>query len=619
MDALKSLFPNDPDPLLNAAWQEAEGDLDVAVEALLRAKEEQLADEIVIVDDQQDDAHQQDMDAMDRRMRHLLALFPDADESHLKDACQDMLDQHNDDVALAAIAERMLASPYPKRTSSSSCSVRVQADTYTKASKQRAELLANNVRYRANAFQSLLVVFPLIPKPYIRSLLLANQFLYTPTYLSLKATEEDDSQTAYQPLSVGRQGVHALVDVGGVKYLMQQAKDDPAHGNDGPLDPEFLNEVEALKLYLEKDQRLKDEALARSLNRDAYQEMDALLECGCCYDSFPFEDMVQCMEGHLFCRECARRAAEDRLGLRKTDFQCMSGEGCTAGFRLKEIQLFLDPAAYQLYHSIIQEQEVQAAVGELTSSYFVSCPFCSFGALMDDAPEDNKLFHCLKCQKTSCRLCQRESHVPMSCEEMDKDKVVALQHKVEEAMTEALLRECPSCKKRFFKEEGCNKMTCTCGTSICYICRAILRDGYKHFERKGATCKLFDDTVARNANEVLEAAKKAGEALRKETDVDAPSSWVEDIQKHERALAKDLEQAQKRRTEDEARRLAEAERLRQQQEQAVLQARIQQQRVQQLRRQQQLAAAAQAAAQATVQAAQAVQVQPARPAKRRKR
>ena len=47
---------------------------------------------------------------------------------------------------------------------------------------------------------------------------------------------------------------------------------------------------------------------------------------------------------------------------------------------------------------------------------------------------------------------------------------------VEEAMTEARIRQCPKCKTRFFKTEGCNKMTCSCGTIMCYICRKVRSD-----------------------------------------------------------------------------------------------------------------------------------------------
>jgi hypothetical protein len=36
----------------------------------------------------------------------------------------------------------------------------------------------------------------------------------------------------------------------------------------------------------------------------------ALLECGCCCGDMPFEDMVQCAEGHLFCSACLKRYVE---------------------------------------------------------------------------------------------------------------------------------------------------------------------------------------------------------------------------------------------------------------------------------------------------------------------
>ena len=43
-------------------------------------------------------------------------------------------------------------------------------------------------------------------------------------------------------------------------------------------------------------------------------------------------------------------------------------------------------------------------------------------------------------------------------------------------MHEFYFRECPNCKTKFFKEEGCNKMSCPkCKTSICYLCKQVVK------------------------------------------------------------------------------------------------------------------------------------------------
>lgn len=47
-------------------------------------------------------------------------------------------------------------------------------------------------------------------------------------------------------------------------------------------------------------------------------------------------------------------------------------------------------------------------------------------------------------------------------------------------------RSCWQCKRNFIKEAGCNKMTCTCGARMCYICRQPVTD-YSHFNGQGGT------------------------------------------------------------------------------------------------------------------------------------
>ena len=110
------------------------------------------------------------------------------------------------------------------------------------------------------------------------------------------------------------------------------------------------------------------------------------------------------------------------------------------------------------------------------------CPQCGFQALV---PDQQRNFYCpiLTCQFKSCRQCGEPTHDPTPCDQVEKKNDTAARLKVEEAMSEARIRTCPKCSRKFYKQEGCNKMTCSCGTLICYICRKVIT-GYTHFCQK---------------------------------------------------------------------------------------------------------------------------------------
>ena len=149
------------------------------------------------------------------------------------------------------------------------------------------------------------------------------------------------------------------------------------------------------------------------------------------------------------------------------------------------------------------------------------CPHCDFQ--MEIPNPDEKLFKCQnpECLKESCLLCKEPNHIPLRCEEVEKAGVTDYRKKVEEAMTASLVRTCPKCKAKFFKTEGCNKMTCSCGAHVCYVCREIIKgkDAYGHFCKHdrgprefGACpdckkCFLFLKSTEEADKQLVEAAK----------------------------------------------------------------------------------------------------------------
>ena len=83
---------------------------------------------------------------------------------------------------------------------------------------------------------------------------------------------------------------------------------------------------------------------------------------------------------------------------------------------------------------------------------------------------------------------------------------------IEPSLVPCQIRECPSCKTRFFKVEGCNKMTCLCGTSSCYICRATIESLFHFCSIPGCQscrcCHMFTNTMEDDRRVVEEAGSR---------------------------------------------------------------------------------------------------------------
>ncbi|CAG5132496.1 unnamed protein product [Candidula unifasciata] len=129
----------------------------------------------------------------------------------------------------------------------------------------------------------------------------------------------------------------------------------------------------------------------------------------------------------------------------------------------------------------LEERTLKENLSKANFEDLVVCPYCDFAAILSPS---TKVFRCVrdKCCKRTCRDCGVDwaEHEGLSCAAVETKDEASLRKEFEEKMTKAKVRTCVSCMAVFTKESGCNKMTCRCGTTMCYLCRAA-KITYDHF------------------------------------------------------------------------------------------------------------------------------------------
>ncbi|KAK5639523.1 hypothetical protein RI129_012015 [Pyrocoelia pectoralis] len=262
----------------------------------------------------------------------------------------------------------------------------------------------------------------------------------------------------------------------------------------------FYDNKNGIKLFL-KQRKLKE-----NMEREQAKVAGLLQTCACCTDDeVMIKDTCFCESGCIFCKDCVRKGAEVAFGDGKLNFPCLGN--CTSHFSLQVLQAVLTPKMFSVIALKKQVEEVKAAGIEDLEI----CPFCDFATI---PARDDKLFRCLnpQCMKESCRMCKEPSHVPLRCDEVEKDAAVKVRTYIENKMTEALLRTCYKCGMKFIKAEGCNRMTCSCGAIMCYVCGKPVK-GYNHFNLSDDTntnlCPLSSDTNQLHIEAILKGVEEA--------------------------------------------------------------------------------------------------------------
>ncbi|XP_078414740.1 E3 ubiquitin-protein ligase RNF216 isoform X1 [Cetorhinus maximus] len=274
-----------------------------------------------------------------------------------------------------------------------------------------------------------------------------------------------------------------------MRFLENKRRHWRSYDQDG-LHPLVRQELEFFHQKMKEMEEYADFQFAMQMNEEQYQKDGQLIECGCCYGEFAFEELTQCSDGHLFCKECLVKYAQEAVfGAGKSQLSCMDS-CCSCTFLNGELEKVLPENILCKYY----ERQAEEAIATACADELVRCPFCNFPALLD---KDINMFSCPnpRCRKESCRKCQVlwKDHAGLSCDQVVEKDEIKFRTSFEEKMTAAAIRKCHKCTMGLIKSEGCNRMSCRCGAQICYLCRAPI-NGYDHFcqhpRSPGAPCRL---------------------------------------------------------------------------------------------------------------------------------
>lgn len=290
-------------------------------------------------------------------------------------------------------------------------------------------------------------------------------------------------------------------------YLKKKRK---SFGNRNQINYKTTENIEFLKeiAYLDhKDEILNHIESVKTVHRIQVEQAKSignLNTCECCFDNeLLTSEVFSCPAGHTFCSSCIKKGTEVAVGGSKVDIKCFAD--CGEEFNLTMIKSIVDEKLYQRIMRLKQAQEIKAADIEGLET----CAFCDYSVILSP---DLKIINCLnpECKKETCRKCREESHFPYRCDQIEKAPEVQVRTMIENKMTEVLIRICYNCKRKFVKEDGCNKMTCSCGKQMCYICRQPVDSNYGHFYHQEVMenkCPLYTDENIVHTTAVEAAAR----------------------------------------------------------------------------------------------------------------
>jgi len=244
-----------------------------------------------------------------------------------------------------------------------------------------------------------------------------------------------------------------------------------------------------------------------------FNSVNPVFVCNCCCDDKKIEDFGQCTEGHLICKKCIKIHTENtiyqKLSCKISCIDC--NVKCFGEFDEQILSVILEPRVLSEYKNLKKLEEIkELCIDDINIKL---CQHCGSGT--DIGEVEQELLVCMECFKDTCLKCNQFGHPGKDCYTLGNVNNCKRQE-IEDKMSDALIVKCNKCNTSIFKNEGCNKVTCVCGTHNCYVCKKIITKqiGYSHFCREqncqkdnGSSCNLCHLWEQNTKKRILNAVK----------------------------------------------------------------------------------------------------------------
>lgn len=232
--------------------------------------------------------------------------------------------------------------------------------------------------------------------------------------------------------------------------------------------------------------------------------------CPICYDSPTHPEVLSC--GHQCCEPCLRHYLTSATTSNVFPLVCMGDNAsCNTPISIPIIQRYLTEQRFiELVESAFSSY-IQSNTGKFR---YCTTPSCT---QIYQCDTDRQFHQCPSCFSRICSMCNEEAHERMTCQERRIHSDPAEQDRLNNEWARASnAKRCPTCQAMTEKIEGCNHMTCRCGSHWCWVCRRAFPMGtiYTHMAESHGGIETPEPAAPQPQDVEVVRQRRAGDEAR---------------------------------------------------------------------------------------------------------